>query len=73
MRRLWGIIVAKNIPAKIQGAYPDPEWVEEPPPRRYEKSKTPTGEKITENNRLETAEEPYRHHGHPKTNKEDSP
>ena len=25
-------------------AYPDPEWVEEPPPRRYEKSKTPTGE-----------------------------
>ena len=29
-------------------AYLDPEWVEEPHPRRYDKGKTPTGEKFAE-------------------------
>ena len=27
-------------------SYPDPDWVKELPPRRYEKGKTPTGEMI---------------------------
>ena len=27
-------------------AYPDPDWVKEPPPKTYNTNKTPTGEKI---------------------------
>ena len=29
-------------------AYQDPDWVEEPPPSRYDKGKSPAGEKIAE-------------------------
>ena len=39
---------AEGEPHIAKCAYSDSEWVEEPPPRRYENSKTPTGEKIAE-------------------------
>ena len=37
-------------------AYPDPEWIDTPPPRKYEKKahidKTPTGEAISKGSEI---------------------
>ena len=41
-------IPGKDEPNIARCAQLDPDWVKEPPPRTYETSKTPTGEKIAE-------------------------